>query len=157
LVLTFLLSFSAIGGFILSREIIWLLFQRGAFSIQDTQNTTLVLQMYMIGLVPFGLQKLLLLWIYAKQMQMRAAKIATISLITYTILALAFISPLGVSGLALASTIGGVVGFGLSIKAFGVENFLDILRSKNLVYLVIGSILLTILLTIFKDFIDVYI
>ena len=155
--LTFLLTASTIGGFILAQEITWLLFQRGAFSAQDTANTTAVLQMYMIGLLPFGLQKLFLLWIYAKEMQMRAAKIATISLGTYTILALSLISPMGVSGLALASTVGGVLGFTLTIKAFGVKNFLDILRSKNLVYLIVGSILLTILLLIFKDFISVYI
>ena len=155
--LTFLLTASTIGGIILSQEITWLLFERGAFSAEDTANTTSVLQMYMIGLLPFGLQKLFLLWIYAKEMQMRAAKIATISLGTYTILALSLISPMGVSGLALASTIGGVLGFTLTIKAFGVKKFLDILRSKNLIYLIVGSILLTILLLIFKDFISVYI
>ena len=155
--LTFLLSASTIGGFILSKEIIWLLFQRGAFSIQDTTNTSLVLQMYMIGLLPYGLQKLLLLWLYAKEMQLKAAKIATISLSSYIVLALSLITPMGVSGLALAGTLSGFVGFGLTIKAFGVKNFLDILRSKNTTYLVVGMIVFTILLLIFKDFIDVYI
>nr|WP_321265763.1 murein biosynthesis integral membrane protein MurJ [uncultured Sulfurimonas sp.] len=155
--LAYLLSFSTLGGFILSQEITWLLFQRGEFSTQDTQNTTLVLQMYMLGLLPFGLQKLFVLWLYAKQMQMRAAKIATYSLITYTIFALSLISPMGVSGLALASTIGGFVSFTLTIKAFGVKNFFDILRSKNAIYLVVGAIIFTILLILFKDFISVYI
>ena len=154
MVLTFLLSFSAIGGFILSREIIWLLFQRGAFSIQDTQNTTLVLQMYMIGLVPFGLQKLFVLWLYAKEMQMRAAKIATFSLFTYIIFALFFISSIGVSGLALASTLGGIVSFILTIKAFGIKNFLDILRSKNIIYFIVSISIFIFLLLIFKGFVN---
>ncbi|MEA2100281.1 MAG: murein biosynthesis integral membrane protein MurJ [Campylobacterota bacterium] len=155
--LTFLLTASTIGGFILAQEITWLLFERGAFSSQDTSNTTAVLQMYMIGLLPFGLQKLFLLWIYAQEMQMRAAKIATISLGAYIILALALISPMGVSGLALASTVGGILGFSLTIKAFGVKNFLDILRSKNLVYLLVGSVGFTFLLLEFKDLISGYI
>ena len=155
--LAFLLTASTLGGFILSREITWLLFERGAFSTQDTQNTTLVLQMYMIGLLPFGLQKLFVLWLYAKEMQMKAAKIATYSLITYIIFALSLISPMGVSGLALASTVGGFVSFTLTIKVFGVKNFFEILRSKNAIYLVIGTVVFAGLLLVFKDFIGSYI
>ena len=155
--LAFLLTASTIGGIILSREITWLLFERGAFSATDTSNTTAVLQMYMIGLLPFGLQKLFVLWLYAKEMQMQAAKIATYSLVTYIIIALSLISPMGVSGLALASTVGGFISFTLTIKSFGVQNFLDILRSKNAVYLLLGAILFTALLFVFKDFISSYI
>ena len=155
--LAFLLTASTIGGIILSREITWLLFERGAFSAQDTANTTAVLQMYMIGLLPFGLQKLFILWLYAKEMQMKAAKIATFSLGTYIIFALAFISPMGVSGLALASTLGGFVSFILTLRVFGMKNFLNILRSKNTIYLIVSSLLLTILLFIFKNFISPYI
>lgn len=150
--LTFLLTASTIGGIILSREITWLLFERGAFSSNDTQNTTMVLQMYMIGLLPFGLQKLFVLWLYAKEMQGKAAKIATISLATYVILALSLISPLGVSGLALASSMGGVVSFVFTIRAFGVSNFLEILRSKNSVYLLLSAILFTSLLLFLHRF-----
>lgn len=155
--LTFLLTTSTIGGIILSHEITWLLFERGSFTSQDTQNTTVVLQMYMIGLLPYGLQKLFLLWLYAKEQQLKAAKIATFSLISYIVLALSLISPLGVAGLALAGSVSGTVGFILSVKAFGVKNFFDILRSKNIIYLVFGSILLIILLLLLKDFISAYI
>ncbi|WP_373069986.1 murein biosynthesis integral membrane protein MurJ [Sulfurimonas sp.] len=152
-----ILTASAICGYILAHEITWLLFERGAFSAEDTQNTTLVLQMYMIGLLPFGLQKLFLLWLYSKEMQMRAAKIATVSLVTYIVFALSFISVLGVSGLALASTLSGFASFTLTIKAYGVKEFFDILRSKNTLYLIIGIVIFTFLLLIFKDFISAYI
>ncbi|WP_321778470.1 murein biosynthesis integral membrane protein MurJ [Sulfurimonas sp.] len=155
--LAFLLTASAIGGFILANEITHLLFERGAFDAQDTANTTLVLQMYMIGLIPFGLQKLFVLWLYAKQMQGQAAKIATYSLLTYIIIALSLISPMGVSGLALASTVGGFVSFTLTIKVFGVKNFFDIIRSKNAVYLLVGAVAFTGLLFVFRDFIQAYI
>ena len=113
--------------------------------------------MYMIGLLPFGIQKLFILWLYAKEMQMKAAKIATLSLGVYIVMALSFISPFGVAGLALASTLGGMVSFIFTIKVFGLQNFFDILRSKNSIYLLIAASVFTILLIIFKDFISVYI
>lgn len=152
--LAFLLTASTLGGIILAQEITWLLFERGAFSATDTSNTSMVLQMYLIGLIPFGLQKLFVLWLYAKEMQMQAAKIATFSLITYIIIALSLISPLGVSGLALASTAGGFVSFALTIKSFGIQNFYTILQSKNTIYLLVGAVLFTVTLFIVKDFIS---
>jgi len=88
---------------------------------------------------------------------MRAAKIATFSLTTNIIFSLALISPLGASGLALASTLSGFVGFILTVKAFGVQKFLDIISLKKALYLLSSAILFTILLLIFKDFIGAYI
>ncbi len=155
--LAFLLTASAIGGLVLAKEITWLLFERGAFSAEDTLNTTLVLQMYMIGLLPFGLQKLFVLWLYAKEMQLHAAKIATYSLGAYIVMALTFISPMGVSGLALAGTISGIVSFVLTVRVFGVQNFLEILRTKNVFYLLIAAIIFTSLLFVFKGFVGGYI
>jgi len=149
--LTFILTASTIGGIILAHEITWLLFERGAFSAHDTTNTTAVLQMYMIGLLPFGLQKLFVLWLYAKEMQMQAAKIATLSLSIYIIFALLFISPFGVSGLALASTLGGMSSFIYTIKTFGWSNFKEIFYSKHLLYLLISSALFIVLLLRLKE------
>jgi len=150
--LTYLLVASSIGGFILAKEIIWILFERGAFSAQDTLLSSGVLKMYMIGLAPIGLQKLLLLWLYAKQMQLKAAKIATFSLISYIFFALVLISPMGASGLALASTISALVGFSLSVKAFGVKHFINIFFTKNLVYLGVGSLTFAFILIKLKEF-----
>jgi len=113
--------------------------------------------MYMLGLLPFGIQKLFVLWLYAKEMQTQAAKIATVSLVVYVSFALIFIAPLGVAGLALASTIGGFTSLFFTLKVFGVKNFFAIIRSKNLLYLTIGSLLFTLLLLLFKDFISAYI
>ncbi|WP_151900649.1 murein biosynthesis integral membrane protein MurJ [Sulfurimonas hydrogeniphila] len=155
--LAFLLTCSTLGGIILSHEIIWLLFQRGAFDAQDTQNTSAVLQMYMLGLLPFGIQKLFVLWLYAKEMQAKAAKIATVSLVAYITFALAFIGPFGVAGLALASTIGGYVSLFFTLKVFGIKNFFAILRSKNLIYLAVSSVVLIALLLYLKEILRAYI
>ncbi|WP_457748638.1 murein biosynthesis integral membrane protein MurJ [Sulfurimonas sp.] len=155
--LSFLLALSTIGGIMLSHEIIWLLFQRGAFHVQDTNHTSTVLQMYMLGLVPFGIQKLFVLWLYAKEMQAKAAKIATISLVVYSSFALAFITPFGVAGLALASTIGGFVSLFFTLKVFGIKNFFAILRSKNLIYLLLACLVLIVLLLLLKEYLRAYI
>jgi len=155
--LTFLLTASTIGGIILSHEIITLLFQRGAFDAKDTADTAVVLEMYLIGLLPFGLQKLFVLWLYAKEMQSHAAKIATLSLLTYVVFALSFIHPFGVAGLALAGTLGGFVSLFFTLKIFGMQNFFAILRSKNLLILIGGSLLFTALLLFLKGYIDVLI
>jgi len=153
--LTFLLSASTIGGIILSKEIVWLLFERGSFNAQDTINSSIVLQMYMVGLLPLGLQKLFLLWLYANERQLHAAKIATFSLIFYIIFALTLIKPMGAAGLALAGTISGFVGFTLTIKAFGVKNFLEMLGLKNILYLIVGSVVLSLVLLAFKSYVSV--
>ena len=152
-----ILTFSTLFGYILSDQIVKLLFERGAFTHQDAITTSSTLKMYMIGLLPFGLNKLFSLWLYASQMQMKAAKIATFSLISNVIFSLALISPMGASGLALGTTISGIVSFYLTIKVFGIEEFLNIIKSKKALYLLISAVIFTVLLLLFREFLHVYI
>ena len=65
-VLAVLLLLAMIIGMVFSVEISQLLFQRGNFTKEDALITAYVLIAYLIGLLPFGLQKLLSLWLYAK-------------------------------------------------------------------------------------------
>ena len=155
--LNYLLLASALGGFLLSKEIIALLFERGAFSTQDTLNAALILQMYMVGLLPFGLQKLFALWLYAQERQAEAAKIASYTLGSNIILSLALISPMGASGLALASTLSGFVGFFFTLKAYGYHNFLAIISLKKVALWLLSATLLIIFLLFFKELLYVYI
>ncbi|MEA3523142.1 MAG: murein biosynthesis integral membrane protein MurJ [Campylobacterota bacterium] len=155
--LAFLLSFSTIGGVILSQEITWLLFERGAFTCKDTLNTSFVLQMYLIGLLPFGLQKLFSLWLYAQNRQGEAAKIATFSLIANIILSLALIAPLQAAGLALATSISGVIGFIMTLKAFGYTHFLAIIANKFSLIWLTSSLVFIALVLLFKELLHVYI
>ncbi|SFV75395.1 Proposed peptidoglycan lipid II flippase MurJ [hydrothermal vent metagenome] len=155
--LVFLLGASTIGGIVLAHEIIWLLFQRGAFHANDTQNTALVLQIYLLGLLPFGLQKLFSLWLYAKEMQLQAAKIATFSLITYIVTALLLITPFGVGGLAFASTLSGMVSLFFTIKLFGKENFFQLLSLKYTLYFIGGSAIFIVFLLQIQKLLTQYI
>ena len=154
--LAFLLTFSALGGYLLGYEIVRLLFERGAFGEADTLVTTAVLQMYMIGLLPFGLSKLFSLWLYAQQRQMEAAKIATYSLGSNILFSLALIAPMGAPGLALASTMSGFVGFIMTLRAFGGARFLAIMAPKFLLAWGGSAVAFTLFLLFLKDLIHGY-
>lgn len=121
LILFALLSISTLIGIVFNDFIIKLLFERGEFTANDTQNTALILSMYLIGLLPFGLAKIFSLWLYAKEQQFLTAKISMYSLGCNIICSLIFIKPFGAAGLAFAGTIGGFVLFFLTLKAFGFK------------------------------------
>jgi len=144
--LLYLLTASVIGAIIYSNEIIWLLFERGAFTRENTYIVANVLTMYMIGLIPYGLNKLFSLWLYANHEQSKAAKIATVSLIVYTLFALSFIKPLGAMGLALAGSLTGFVSFILTLRHFGLDRMVNILSFKEIIRFTIITIIFTALL-----------
>lgn len=126
-----LLLLASIGGIILAKPIIWLLFERGEFSAQNTAECAFVLQMTLLGLLPFGLYKLFSLWLYAKMKQKLAAKISLISLILNVIFSLALFR-LGSGGLALAGSLCGYFVFFAVLYYFGFKEFLKILKDKKL-------------------------
>lgn len=154
--LSFLLSASTLGGYILSEEIVKILFERGAFTSNDTLLTANVLQMYLIGLIPYGLAKLFSLWLYAHHQQKKAAKISLFALSTNVLLYLFLVEPLGVKGLALASSSAGVVLLFLTIYSFGIEKFLDIIRDKKLVVFIGFLIIYIPILLFLKDILSDY-
>ncbi len=156
--LLFLLSFATIIGILFSKEIVWLLLQRGAFSQKDTYITSSVLIMYLIGLLPFGISKIFSLWLYSTHNQAKAAKISAISLGINILFSLILIYFYKVEGLALASSLSGFVLLFFTIKHFGIKNFFDILNNKKFILLFIGSMIITILVSIIlKGWFDVYI
>ena len=150
-ILLFLLSTSTLGGFLLSDEIIKLLFEHGAFSAEDTANTGFVLAMYMIGLLPFGLSKLFSLWLYAQMRQKEAAKIAIIALICNLVFSFALIAPLEAGGLALAGSLSGVVLLIFTLRSFGFLRFLAILFNRKLLYLSVVLCVEAVVLIWFKE------
>ncbi|HDX6329610.1 TPA: murein biosynthesis integral membrane protein MurJ [Campylobacter fetus subsp. venerealis] len=155
-ILFFLLIFSTIGGIVLAREIIWLLFQRGEFNANNTIEAAKVLQMYMLGLIPFGLYKLFSLWLYANMKQKIAAKISIYSLILNVILSLILFKPLGAMGLALAGSASGLCLLVYVIFIFGFKNFLDIILSKKTLITIFSGIVFTFFIIYFKEFIYDY-
>lgn len=129
MILLGLLSVATFVGIVFDELIIRLLFERGAFTSTDTQNTALILTMYLIGLIPFGLAKIFSLWLYATDNQFLAAKISMKALAWNIVFSLAFIIPFEAAGLAFASTLSGFILFYLTIKAFGFRRFYTLLKS----------------------------
>jgi putative peptidoglycan lipid II flippase len=133
-----ILSVATMVGVVFSKEIVWLLYERGSFNSLDSQNTSLILSMYLVGLLPFGLARIFSLWLYSTHRQKEAAKISAISLGVNIALSIALIYRLKAAGLALASSLSGFVLLYLTIKAYGMGEFFKIVRSKYLIYLLVG-------------------
>lgn len=127
LILFALLSIATLIGIVFDEFIVWLLFERGEFTASDTTNTAIILTMYLIGLIPFGIAKIFSLWLYAKEQQFLAAKISMKSLGFNIVFSLLLIQPYGAAGLAFASTLSGFVLFFLTIKEFGFTKFKELL------------------------------
>ena len=115
-------------GIVFNEFIVKLLFERGAFNSVDTQNTALILTMYLMGLLPFGLAKIFSLWLYANEQQYLSAKISMKSLAWNIVFSLILIKPYGAAGLAFASTLSGFILFFLTIKAFGFNKFITMYK-----------------------------
>lgn len=135
--LSFALGLATVGGVILSEPIIWLLFERGNFTPEQTQATASVLSMFMLGLLPLGLSKLFSLFLYATYRQGKAAKIATISVLVNIVASLLLMHTMGAQGIALAGSIGGWVLFILTVKEVGTTRFIAIIKSKKSIYLLL--------------------
>jgi putative peptidoglycan lipid II flippase len=148
--LLYLLSFSTVGAMLLSEEIIWLLFERGAFLRSDTLETAWVLMMYMIGLLPFGLAKIFSLWHFANHNQKAVAKITALSLVFNILLSLALIVPFKAGGLALASSISGFVLFWLNYRLYVKASGVRIFWEKRLLWLVLSIIAFTLTIGLVK-------
>ena len=149
--LLYALILALIVTIIANENIVEVLFQRGAFSHKDTQITAAVLVMYMLGIIPFGLNKLFSSYLYATHRHIKAAKISAISLIVNIIFSIILIFPMKVYGLALASSIGGMVLFFLTLKEYGFREFFEFFEKKYL-FLTLIVIILSIFIGIaFKE------
>lgn len=164
--LSLLLLFSTLLGIIFAKEITTLLFERGNFNANDAKLTAFVLIAYLIGLFPFGLQKLLSLWLYAKFKQKIAAIIAFKALgisASFSIICILLIQDeeLKVLGVALASSISAFYLLGANIKEFGFKSFFALISLKKtlfgvLILVLFGFVLLEFKATIISAFVQSY-
>jgi putative peptidoglycan lipid II flippase len=92
-----------------SREIVELLFQRGAFTAADTQITSQLLSLYLAGLLPFGLAKVVTSYLYATRQGGVAARLTTLSLGVNSLLSLSLLWWVGLPALPLGTSAGGAL------------------------------------------------
>ena len=96
---------SMVGLVLLAHPIIAVLFERGAFTITDTQQTAKALVVFAFGLPAYMMTKALSTFFYARSDTTTPVKIAIVGVILNAVLALALMKPLGFAGIALATTI----------------------------------------------------
>lgn len=154
--LSFLLFGFTAGGIILSKEVIWLIYEHGNFTRADTGNTAAVMAMYMIGLVPFGLSRLFSLWLYSKHQQLKAAKISAISLACNAVFSIILMQFMGATGLALSGSLTGLLLFALTLKAFGVERLKSFFDARYAAGLALFLAVLIATLLFLRGIIDAY-
>jgi putative peptidoglycan lipid II flippase len=100
---------AAVGLGILAAPIIRLLFQRGAFSADDTQMMQPVLIVFALGLPFFSFVNIVLRAFYAQKDTTTPVHAALASFVVNLVLSLVLMGPLGTVGLAIASNVAVIV------------------------------------------------
>ena len=135
---------ATIGAMIFSKEIVTLLFGRGAFTPEAIEMTGGALFYYSIGMIAFGLREILSRAFYALQDTKTPMINATIAVVINIILNIVLSKYLGIGGLALATSIAAIVGTLLlfitlrrKIGGFGLKEI-----TKSFIKICIASILM---------------
>lgn len=153
----FLLLFACLGGFILSEEIIKLLFFRGAFTYLNVLECAKVLRIYILCIVPLGLSRLFLAYINANYLHSYAAKIALISCVICIISSLTLIKFFGVLAFCISANISAWFIFFAYLKCFKISNFVAILKLKYCLIIFLSAIIFSFALIYLKGFINAFI
>jgi putative peptidoglycan lipid II flippase len=135
---------SAVGLLVLAEPVVGLLYERGAFTAADTSATATILQMYLLGLVPYSLVKILAPSFYSvdrPRTPMMASACAVIVNITFNYFTY---RQLGAPGIALGTALGAVANLLILRAAFG-RQISPLQRSgtlRRLGSLLIGNVVL---------------
>ncbi|MGC9383084.1 MAG: murein biosynthesis integral membrane protein MurJ [Kosmotogaceae bacterium] len=125
--LTFFILPSLFALLFMSKDIMSLLFQRGAFSAQDTLITSTVLRAYLLGLPFYGYFGILARVYYSMKKPIFPAIVASIMAATNIVLDIVLGFAIGVSGIALATSISGIIGLVIVspvfIKSIGFHRY----------------------------------
>jgi len=116
------------GLIVLRREIVAVLFERGAFDAAATAMTSTALLYYAMGLFAFGGIKVVAPAFFARKDTRTPVMLATITLVTHIILCTILSSRMGLGGIALSDSITGTMDMTLLILAFRHKVGLPLLR-----------------------------
>jgi len=118
------------GLLVLATPVIALIFEHGAFEPYDTVRTAQALRLYLIGLPFAAVDQLLIFAFYARKDTRTPVLVGVLGVLTYLIVALTLITPLGMLGLVVASSVQ------LSVHALAMlylsHRYFDGLRGQRL-------------------------
>lgn len=137
-----------IGIAVMAKPVTRILLERGAFNPEDTARTAECLQMYAIGLLAVNLSQLVTRAFYAMRKVKWPAILSTIALAIGISLDFLLIKPLGHRGLALATSISGILSVIMlltmlqkSIGVLGLRSHLKELGKTILASLIMGTLI----------------
>lgn len=139
----------SIGAMVLSKPIVRLLFERGAFDEHATNVTSIALVMYSIGMTAFGLRNILDKVFYSLQDTKTPMKNGIITVILNIILNIILVNTLGHAGIALATSISGIVC--IIIFCNSLKKKIGDFGQKNIIKTGMKSILAGIIMGIFTS------
>lgn len=97
------------GIMIFSKEIVTIVFLRGAFTPTDVERTAQVLFFYSFGLLAFSIKDVMLNVFYALEDTKTPTINSVVALVLNTVFNLLLLKPLAHSGLALATSLSGII------------------------------------------------
>ena len=136
----------AVGLFFLSKPIIHILFERGAFIAEDTLYTAQVLSIFSIGLPAYILIKVLVICFFAREDTKTPLYISVVSVLINLVLSILLISTMREMGIALATAISAWVNvllLFLTLK-FKKNLILDNILLKNSFKIIIAALVMLI-------------
>jgi putative peptidoglycan lipid II flippase len=107
----FIMVPASVGFMVLSKPIIWTLFKGGRFDAYSVQTTANALLFYSIGLFAYGANRIIQNGFFALKDTVTPTKIAALALAINVILNSVLMYPMKLSGLALATSISGIISF----------------------------------------------
>ena len=139
----------SVGAIVLSNPIVRVLFERGEFDARATNMTALALVMYSVGMVSFGLRDILNRVFYALHDTKTPMINGAIAMIMNIVLNIVLVRYLKLAGLALATSISGIVCIFLlfynlkkKINYFGQDKIVITLIKSFVAALIMGIIVL---------------
>lgn len=140
----------SVGSIILSKPIVKVLFQRGAFDETATYMTSIALIFYSIGMVAFGLRDILGKIFYSLQDTKTPMINGTISVVLNIILNLILFKFMGYAGLALATSLSAIICIFLLFNS--LKQKVGYFGQNKIVNTAIKSIIASIIMGIFTKF-----
>jgi putative peptidoglycan lipid II flippase len=117
---------ATVGLLVLARPVVALLYERGKFTPDDTLQTALVLQLFLLGLSFAAIDQMLIFAFYARKDTFTPSMVGVISVVVYLVAAILLRGPLGLFSLMIADSLKQmthalVTGFLLSRRLGGFE------------------------------------
>lgn len=149
---------ASIGIIILSHPIIHIIYERGAFSPEDTIKTAKAISIFSFGLPAFVLSKILTPIFYASGDTKTPLRITINSLVINSILNLIFMIPFGYLGIAFGSLIAAWYNVWLLYRSANKLGKLSILPGMKAFYakLFISCFFMLLVLMLFTNYYSIY-